>query len=90
MTGKKYGEVWDSKGQRDRREFLRTYDVKVWAWNNGQDQSERGMVMDLGDIQAMADELALARPAGKGGTARMVIGCNVSEDHRSKVLGFAR
>ncbi|MEV5467741.1 recombinase family protein [Streptomyces griseoincarnatus] len=89
-TGKRYGEVWDSKGQEDRREFLRTYDVKVWAWNNGQDQSERGMVMDLGDIQAMVDELVLARPAGKGDMARMVIGCNVTEDHRSKVLGFAR
>ncbi|MBQ0972992.1 recombinase family protein [Streptomyces sp. RK31] len=89
-TGKRYGEVWDSKGQEDRREFLRTYDVKVWDWNNGQDQSERGMVMDLGDIQAMVDELVLARPAGKGDMARMVIGCNVTEDHRSKVLGFAR
>ncbi|MFZ4174460.1 hypothetical protein ACOZCI_09195 [Streptomyces griseoincarnatus] len=46
--------------------------------------------MDLGDIQAMVDELVLARPAGKGDMARMVIGCNVTEDHRSKVLGFAR
>ncbi|MFD8734634.1 recombinase family protein [Streptomyces sp. NPDC059618] len=56
-TGKKYGEVWEAKDREDRREFLRTYQVKVWGWNKGTDESDKAMVMDLGDIQAMAEEL---------------------------------
>ncbi|MFJ6946424.1 recombinase family protein [Streptomyces wuyuanensis] len=89
-TGRKYGEVWEAKDQEDRREFLRTYEVKVWAWGKGAEGDGRGMVMDLGDIRAMADELALARPGGKGGTTRMVISRNVTEECRRKVMGFAR
>ncbi|MFE1925583.1 recombinase family protein [Streptomyces asoensis] len=74
-TGKKYGEVWEAKDQEDRREFLRAHQVKVWGWNKGADGSERGMVMDLGDIQEMADELALARP-GEKKTKRLVVSHN--------------
>ncbi|MFE0201363.1 hypothetical protein ACFW0I_37365, partial [[Kitasatospora] papulosa] len=89
-TGKKYGEVWESKDQEDRREFLRAYGVKVWAWDKGADESERGMVMDLGDIQTMANELTLTRPGKKGKMTRMVISHNVPEEYRWKALGFAR
>ncbi|WEH17211.1 recombinase family protein [Streptomyces sp. VNUA24] len=89
-TGRKYGEVWESKGREDRREFLRAYEVKVWAWSKGQDESGRGMVMDLGAIQDMASELALARPGEKGGTMKMVISHNVTEECRSKALAFSR
>ncbi|MFD4376601.1 recombinase family protein [Streptomyces sp. NPDC058486] len=88
-TGKKYGEVWQSKDQGDRREFLRTYGVKLWAWGKGVEGSERGMVMDLGDIETMANELALSRPGSKEGTARMVISHNVPEEYRRKALAFA-
>ncbi|MFJ4969000.1 recombinase family protein [Streptomyces sp. NPDC088755] len=88
-TGKKYGEVWEAKDQEDRREFLRTYQVKVWAWDKGTEENDRGMVMDLGDIQTMANELALSRP-GKGRMARMVISHNVPEEYRWKALAFAR
>ncbi|GAA3302046.1 hypothetical protein GCM10020295_46750 [Streptomyces cinereospinus] len=49
-TGKRYGEFWESKDQGDRREFLRTYGVRVWAWDKGANESERGMVMDVGGI----------------------------------------
>ncbi|MFE9434197.1 recombinase family protein [Streptomyces sp. NPDC006640] len=87
-TGNKYGEVWEAKDQEDRREFLRTYQVKIWAWDKGTDESERGMVMDLGDIQVMANELALSRPGGKK-MQRMLISHNVSEGHRLKALKFA-
>ncbi|MFE5510052.1 recombinase family protein [Streptomyces sp. NPDC056529] len=88
-TGKKYGEVWNSKDREDRREFLRTYGVKLWAWNKGTEGGERGMVMDLGDIQAMANELSLSRPGGEEGTGRMVISHNVPEGYRRKALAFA-
>ncbi|MCQ1577284.1 recombinase family protein [Streptomyces parvus] len=89
-TGKKYGEVWESKDQEGRREFLRAHGVKVWAWDKGQDERERGMVMDLGDIQAMADGLALACPGKKGKMTRMVISHNATKEYRRKVLGFAK
>ncbi|MGQ4727161.1 hypothetical protein ACUN3E_05820 [Streptomyces sp. Ju416(a)] len=89
-TGKKYGEVWESKDQEDRREFLRAHDVKVWAWDKGQDERERGMVMDLGDIQAMANGLALACPGKKGKMTRVAISYNATKEYRRKVLGFAK
>ncbi|MGW3989717.1 recombinase family protein [Streptomyces sp. NPDC004830] len=89
VTGKKYGEVWESKDQEDRREFLRTYGVKIWAWDKGADERRRGMVMDLGDIQAMANELALSHPENRSQMARTVISHNVTEGYRRKVLGFA-
>ncbi len=89
-TGKKYGEVWEAKDQEDRREFLRTYDVKIWAWNKGTDEGEKGMVMDLGDIQVMANELALSRPGRKGKMTRLVISHNVPEEYRWKALVFAK
>ncbi|MGW2333122.1 recombinase family protein [Streptomyces sp. NPDC001685] len=89
-TGKKYGEVWGSKDQKDRREFLRTYGVKVWVWGKGADGSERGMVMDLGDIQAMANELTLTRPGRKGGMTKKVISHNVTEEQRRKASGSSR
>ncbi|WP_328669747.1 recombinase family protein [Streptomyces sp. NBC_00328] len=82
-TGKKYGEVWESKDQEDRREFLRVYQIKVWGWNKGTDGSTAGLVMDLGDIQAMAQELSLSLP-GKGEMARQLISHNVPEGHRFK------
>ncbi|MDL5202270.1 recombinase family protein [Streptomyces sp. ALI-76-A] len=88
-TGKKYGEVWEAKDQEDRREFLRTYQVKVWAWDKGAEENDRGMVMDLGDIQTMANELALSRPGKKGKMTRMVISHNVPEEYRWKALAFA-
>ncbi|MFJ7984993.1 recombinase family protein [Streptomyces sp. NPDC096351] len=87
-TGMKYGEVWKSKGQEDRREFLRTYGVRLWAWDKGAEGGERGMFMDLGDIREMADELSLFRPEGKSGAARMVISHNVPEEYRRKVLAI--
>ncbi|WP_340378021.1 recombinase family protein [Streptomyces sp. SS7] len=87
-TGKKYGEVWEAKDQEDRREFLRTYQVKVWGWNKGADESDKGMVMDLGDIQAMANELALTRP-GKKKMTRLVVSHNV-EAQLWKALQLAR
>ncbi|MER5196834.1 recombinase family protein [Streptomyces sp. NPDC002755] len=88
-TGKKYGQVWETKDQEDRREFLRTYEVKLWVWDRGMDESGRGMVMDLGDIQTMADELALSHP-GEKEMARLVISHNVPEGYRWKALGFAK
>ncbi|MFF3466298.1 recombinase family protein [Streptomyces sp. NPDC002619] len=84
-TGKKYGEVWETKDQEDRREFLRTYQVKVWAWDKGTDESAAGMVMDMGDIQTMAEELSLSLP-GKGKMTRQLISHNVPGEHRFKVL----
>lgn len=88
-TGKKYGEVWESKDREDRREFLRNYQVKVWAWGEGAEGNDRGMVMDLGDIQTMANGLPLTRPGEKGKMTRMVISHNVTEEYRWKALGFA-
>ncbi|MFI5756219.1 recombinase family protein [Streptomyces sp. NPDC051569] len=75
-TGKKYGEVWGVKDREDRREFLRAYEVKIWAWSKGVDGKEGGMIMDLGDIQAMAQELNLV---GEEKMARLVVGHNVEE-----------
>lgn len=89
-TGKKYGEIWEAKDQEDRREFLRTYQVKVWAWDKGAEEGDRGMVMDLGDIQTMANELALSRPGETGKVTRMMISHNVPEEYRRKALVFAR
>lgn len=86
-TGKNYGEVWEAKDQEDRREFLRTYQVKVWAWGKGTEENDRGMVMDLGDIQTMAQELGLAK---KAKMTRLVISHNVPEEYRWKALAFAR
>ncbi|MFJ8938396.1 recombinase family protein [Streptomyces sp. NPDC102365] len=63
-TGKKYGEVWGVKDQEDRREFLRTHDVKVWVWREGVVSGDVGIVMDLGDIQAMVKELSLDKEEG--------------------------
>jgi site-specific DNA recombinase len=60
-TGKKYGEVWEAKDQEDRRDFLRTYGVKVLVWGKGADTKEAGMFLDMGDIQTMAQELGLVR-----------------------------
>ncbi|MFD6289479.1 recombinase family protein [Streptomyces sp. NPDC060205] len=77
-TGRKYGEVWESKDQEDRREFLRAYGVKVWVWDKGTDGKDKGMVMDLGDIQTMANELALSRP-GKKGMTRLVVSRNAEK-----------
>lgn len=62
--GKKYGDVWAAKDQEDRRDFLRTYDVKVWAWKKGDMPNDLGMVIDLGDIQTMAQELRLNKAEG--------------------------
>jgi hypothetical protein len=56
-TGKKYGEVWEAKDQEDRRDFLRTYRVKVFVWGEGADKKDRGYVMNLGDIKTMSEEL---------------------------------
>lgn len=84
-TGKKYGEVWAAKDQEDRREFLRTYGVKIWVWNKGANESEPGMVMDLGDIQTMAQELSIKLP-GKGKMTRQLISHNVTEEQRFMVL----
>ncbi|MFJ6649615.1 recombinase family protein [Streptomyces sp. NPDC091290] len=89
-TGKKYGEVWGAKDQKDRREFLRAYGVKVWVWGKGADGCERGMVMDLGDIQAMANELTLTRPGRKGRMTKTVISHNVTEEQRRKASGPSR
>ncbi|MFJ8147159.1 recombinase family protein [Streptomyces sp. NPDC096094] len=72
--GKKYGEVWAVKDQEDRREFLRTYDVKVWAWKKGDMPNDLGMVIDLGDIQTMAQELRLNKEEGMD---RLLINQNV-------------
>ncbi|MBP5892883.1 recombinase family protein [Streptomyces scabiei] len=72
--GKKYGEVWEAKDQEDRREFLRTYGVKLWAWKQGDMSNDLGMVIDLGDIQAMAQELRLNKEEGMD---RLLIGQNV-------------
>ncbi|MEV7139316.1 recombinase family protein [Streptomyces tauricus] len=73
-TGKKYGEVWGAKDQEDRREFLRTYDVKVWVWREGVIPNDLGMVMDLGDIQTMAQELSLDKEEGMD---RLLVSQNV-------------
>ncbi|KPI24036.1 Resolvase domain-containing protein [Actinobacteria bacterium OV320] len=73
-TGKKYGEVWEAKDQEDRREFLRTYGVKLWAWKKGDMPNDLGMVIDLGDIQAMAQELRLNKEEGMD---RLLISQNV-------------
>ena len=89
-TGKKYGEVWGSKDQKDRREFLRAYGVKVWVWDKGADGSARGMAMDLGDFQAMVNELTLTRPGRKDKMAKMVISRNVTEEQRRKASGSSR
>ncbi|MEV6121901.1 recombinase family protein [Streptomyces sp. NPDC052077] len=88
-TGKKYGEVWGAKDQEDRREFLRSHGVKIWVWKNGESGADPGMVMDLGDIQAMAQELSLVCPGGSRMT-RTVISRNASEEYRWKALKFAK
>jgi len=87
-TGKKYGEVWESKDQEDRREFLRTYQVKVHVWNKGADEKEPGFVMDLGDIQTMAQELSISHPNPRGKLNRLVAAHNVPEEYRRKHLGI--
>ncbi|MGW2710916.1 recombinase family protein [Streptomyces sp. NPDC001356] len=73
-TGKKYGEVWEAKDREDRREFLRTYQVKVWAWNDAIPNAGLGIVMDLGDIQTMAQELKLNKEENM---ERLLTGHNV-------------
>ncbi|WP_328769721.1 recombinase family protein [Streptomyces sp. NBC_00286] len=73
-TGKKYSEVWGAKCQEDRREFLRKYQVKVWVWSDAIPESGAGMVMDLGDIQTMAQELSLSK---EGEADRLLVGHNV-------------
>ncbi|MCH5674651.1 recombinase family protein [Streptomyces gilvus] len=82
-AGKKYGEVWEAKDQEDRREFLREYQVKVYVWGKGMNEKEAGFVMDLGDIQAMAEELF---PDRVGRTrVKRVFSHNVPEEYRRKV-----
>ncbi|MFJ7178123.1 recombinase family protein [Streptomyces massasporeus] len=73
-TGKKYGEVWGAKDQEDRREFLRKYQVKLWAWSDAIPDAGTGMVMDMGDIQTMAQELNLSK---EDGMDRLLVGRNV-------------
>lgn len=85
-TGKKYGEEWKAKDQEDRREFLRTYQVKVWAWDKGTDETQEGMVMDLGDIQTMAQELGLEKNEKM---SRLVVSHNAQEQ-LWKALALAR
>jgi DNA invertase Pin-like site-specific DNA recombinase len=83
-TGKKYGEVWEAKDQEDRREFLRTYQVKVYAWDKGVNEKEPGLVMDLGDIQTMAEEFF---PDRIGVTrVKRVFSQNVPEEYRRRVV----
>ncbi|MES4886561.1 hypothetical protein [Streptomyces sp. NPDC096012] len=73
-TGKKYGEVWAVKDQEDRREFLRGYQVKVWVWSDAIPNAGLGIIMDLGDIQAMTQELKLNKEEKMG---RLLTGHNV-------------
>ena len=81
--GKKYGDVWAAKDQEDRREFLRTHQVTVWAWDKGADATAGpGMAMDLGDIRSMAQELNLG---GNSRTKKLVVRHNVPE-HGLRVL----
>ncbi|MEU9280054.1 recombinase family protein [Streptomyces sp. NPDC048341] len=87
-TGKKYGEVWGAKDQEDRREFLRTYQVKVYVWGKGVNEKEGGFVMDLGDIQTMAQELSISLP-GKKKMKSQWISYNVPEEHRFKFIKAA-
>lgn len=83
-TGKKYGEVWGAKDQEDRREFLRAYQVRVWAWNDAIPDAGLGVVMDLGDIQTMAQELKL----NKGDVMeRLLTGHNVPASWTNPGLG---
>jgi DNA invertase Pin-like site-specific DNA recombinase len=89
-TGRKYGQVWEGKDQEDRREFLRALGVRIWVWGKGADANERAMVMDLGDIQTMADELALSCPGESDGMTRLIISHNATEADRRKALGPAR
>lgn len=84
-TGRTYGDVWAVKDREDRREFLRAHRIAVWAWGEGLDATlGPGMVMELGDVGAMAEELSLV---GGYEAGRMVIHHNVS--HRLlQELGF--
>lgn len=81
-TGKKYGEVWEAKDQEDRRDFLRTYGVKVFVWSEGEDKNDRGYVMNLGDIKTMAEELF---PNRDWNTFKLVHAHNAPEDYWSKI-----
>ncbi|MFJ3497553.1 recombinase family protein [Streptomyces sp. NPDC086091] len=65
-TGKKYGDVWGAKDQEDRREFLRKYEVRLWVWSDAIPHAGAGMIMNLGDIQAMARELGLGKGEATG------------------------
>ncbi|MFD5636280.1 recombinase family protein [Streptomyces sp. NPDC127077] len=83
-TGRKYGEVWEAKGQEDRREFLRAYQVKVYGWNKGADESAAGLVMDLGDIQTMAEELFPDRIGVK--RVQRAFSHNVTREQHGKIV----
>ncbi|MGW7280574.1 recombinase family protein [Streptomyces sp. NPDC054844] len=84
-TGKKCGEVWESKDQEDRREFLRTYQIKVWAWNDGGESNEGpGYALDLGDIETMAEEVFPDR-IGKS-RIRTVFTHNVAAEQKDRAL----
>ncbi|MET7450730.1 hypothetical protein ABZT03_02320 [Streptomyces sp. NPDC005574] len=48
--------------------------MKVRAWGKGVDHCDRATVMDLGDVQARAQELRLSKGDGTG---RLLIGQNV-------------
>ncbi|MFJ9376238.1 recombinase family protein [Streptomyces sp. NPDC101455] len=87
-SGKKYGEVWGVKDQEDRREFLRGYQIKVYVWGKGVNEKEAGFVMDLGDIQTMAQELSISLP-GKKKMRSQWISHNVPEEHRFKFIKSA-
>ncbi|KAB1988503.1 recombinase family protein [Streptomyces triticiradicis] len=83
-TGRKYGEVWGAKDEEDRREFLRGYQIKVYGWNQGADESDKGLVMDLGDIRAMAEELFPDRIEKK--KVERVFTHNATKEQRHKIV----
>ncbi|MFI5978002.1 recombinase family protein [Streptomyces sp. NPDC051452] len=87
-TGKKYGEVWEAKDQEDRRDFLRSYGVKVFVWGEGDDKKDRGYVMNLGDIKTMTEELF---PDRVGITRfQRLFHHNVPEGYRRKVMDLTK
>lgn len=70
-TGKKYGEVWKAKDRDGRREFLRTYGITVLVWKDPLPDTLRsdrhhGAIIDLGEIERMAEELKMENPHDGG------------------------
>ena len=69
-TGEKFRDIWTAKSTQDRKAFLRDYGVSVRVWQDLVPHAKYSVVIDFGDIAAMARAAGVLLP---GGTDRLVV-----------------